>query len=320
MKIPSARPTGSGKSRVAAPDSGSTSSSSPSRRTTGRIWSSSRSVCTEYGAGNGCPAAAGSRVAAQISIETGSLPSRRAAAAASRFVLPGRGAEPEDRRQPGSAKLLVQLQLLPRDVKEPAKVDVVRSGAQRAPHDVEVEPVVGGVDDHVCTLQRRAQRSGIAGVHVLRSLEPEVPRSHVRAPALEERRDVPSDRARCPDDGDHVRIVSWRWSSGPRVSAFWPPASSSCRAGSRPRRSSSPAPRAPASRTSTARPTSISPAGSAARTPATACPPPSRPCTSRSTRTSISASWSGSTNRTWRSAAGSRSCRRARARARRACS
>ena len=129
----------------------------------------------------------------------------------------------------------------------------MRSGAQRAPHDVEVEPVVGGVDDHVCALQRRAQRSRIAGVHVLLSLEPEVPRSHVRAPALEERRDVPSDRARCPDDGDHVRIVSWRWSSGPRVSAFWPPASSSCRAGSRPRRSSSPAPRAPASRTSTAR-------------------------------------------------------------------
>ena len=42
-------------------------------------------------------------------------------------------------------------------------------------------------------------------------------------------------------------------------------------------------------------------------------PPPSRPCTSRSTRTSTSASWSGSTSRTWRSAAGSRSCRRARA-------
>jgi hypothetical protein len=37
VKIPSAGPTGSGKSRVAAPDTGSTSSSSPSRRMTGRI-------------------------------------------------------------------------------------------------------------------------------------------------------------------------------------------------------------------------------------------------------------------------------------------
>ena len=42
--------------------------------------------------------------------------------------------------------------------------------------------------------------------------------------------------------------------------------------------------------------------------------------TSRSTATCTSASWSASTSRTWRSAAGSASCRRARAPSRRACS
>ena len=106
------------------------------RGTTGRIWSSSRSVCTEYGAGNGCPAAAGSRVAAQISIETGSRPSLPRRSSGEQVRLPrARSRARGSRVSPAARNSRVQLELLPRHVKEPAKVDVVRSGAQRAPHD-----------------------------------------------------------------------------------------------------------------------------------------------------------------------------------------
>src|SRR5918996_191548 len=53
--IPRARPTGSGNSLSASPESGSTSVRRPSATTIGRMRSSSRSVRTEYGAGKGSP-------------------------------------------------------------------------------------------------------------------------------------------------------------------------------------------------------------------------------------------------------------------------
>ena len=234
--------------------------------------------------------------------------------------LPGSRAEPEHGGQAGRAKLVVQRELLARHVEEPAQVDVVRARSQRAAHHVEVQPVVRRVHDDLGALQRARERRSLARVHVLVSLEPEVPPRHVRAPLLEERRDVPPDSPSCPDDGDHERIVSWRWQSAPRVSASWRPASSTSPAESPRRRSWWSARKAPGSLTSTARRTSTSPAASAVRTRATASRRRSPRCTSRSTAICTSASWSGCTSRTSRSAAGSPSCRRARGRTRRACS
>src|SRR5918992_5356516 len=62
--------------------------------------------------------------------------------------LPWRRAEPEDRRHPGTVELLVELELLPRDVEEAAEVDVVHARREAAAHHREVEAVGGGVDAH----------------------------------------------------------------------------------------------------------------------------------------------------------------------------
>jgi hypothetical protein len=117
--------------------------------------------------------------------------------------LAGRRAHPEQRSQPALAELAVQLELLPRDVVEPAEVDVVRTRDEGALHHRQVEPVVGAVDADRAPLEDTSDGGGIRGVDLLLPLQPRVTLDERRLPGLEEARDVAPDRARCSDDGNH---------------------------------------------------------------------------------------------------------------------
>ena len=104
-------------------------------------------------------------------------------------------------------------------MEEPAEVDVVRPVSESRAHDVEVEPVVDRVHDHVGAVERGLQRSSVAGIDMLRPFEPEVASRHLRPPLLQKAGDLPADGPRCAENDDHGRIVAWRSSSTPRASA-----------------------------------------------------------------------------------------------------
>ena len=91
---------------------------------------------------------------------------------------------------PAVAEVSVELELLLRDVEEPAEVDVVSPGCSRSTHDVEIQPVVRAVDDDGHAVEGARKRRGVAGVHVLVSPEPEVAPHNVCPPLLEGRGDV----------------------------------------------------------------------------------------------------------------------------------
>ena len=78
--------------------------------------------------------------------------------------------------------------------------------SKRAAHDIEVEPVVGAVDDDGRAFEGARERLAVACIHLLPAFEPKVPARHFRPPLLEEAGDIAPDRPRCTDDRDHAPI------------------------------------------------------------------------------------------------------------------
>ena len=141
---------------------------------------------------------------AQISIFRGSPAEALDGRAREEVRLAGRRAHPEDRRELRAAEFVVELELLACHVEEPAQVDVVRAGAQRSPHHLEVEAVVGAVDADGRSVEGARDGIRVARVDELVAFQAEIARPVIGPPLFEEGADFPPDRSRSSDDRDHA--------------------------------------------------------------------------------------------------------------------
>ena len=118
--------------------------------------------------------------------------------------LPGRRAHAEHGGQAGRRELVVQLELLPGHMEEPAEVDVVRPRRQGTPHHVEVQPVVEAVHADVGAHEAVAERLRITGVEEFLVREAKVSPGDGRPPLLQEPRHVAADRAGASEHRNHA--------------------------------------------------------------------------------------------------------------------
>ncbi len=118
--------------------------------------------------------------------------------------LPGRRAHAEHRCQAGRRELVVQVELLPRHVEEPAKVDVVRPCRQGTTHHVQIQSVVEAVHADVGANKAVAERFRIAGVEELLVRKAKVSPGDGRPPLLQEPCHVAADRAGASEHRNHA--------------------------------------------------------------------------------------------------------------------
>ena len=158
-------PTGSGKAIVPPSASGEIAWAIPSRTTIGASVSSSISVATAYGVEKPSGGVSSWPAEAQRTV-SGEQPSASAAARASRFVLPGTGAEAEHGRPAGRTPARGLGVLLGGDVVEPAEVEVVTAGGEAALHPLEIGPVGAGVQQQLGAVEIVGQPRLAAAVRV----------------------------------------------------------------------------------------------------------------------------------------------------------